>query len=77
MPTLICPDVLIDGTGVEAQRNACVVIEDERIVFVGTRQELDSAFPVSLGLGGDRWRGRFPHSRYDRRPCPPYDRAWR
>ena len=49
MPTLICPDVLIDGTGVEAQRNACVVIEDERIVFVGTRQELDSAFPHRSG----------------------------
>ena len=47
MPTLICPDVLIDGTGVAAQRNACVVIEDERIVFVGTRQELDSAFLIA------------------------------
>ena len=45
MPTLICPDVLVDGTGNEARRNACVVIEDERISFVGSRQELDAAFP--------------------------------
>ncbi len=45
MPTLICPDVLVDGTGSEAQRNACVVIEDERIAFAGSRQELDAAYP--------------------------------
>ena len=44
MPTLICPDVLVDGTGAEAKRNACVVIEQERIAFVGTRQELDAAY---------------------------------
>ena len=49
MPTLICPDVLIDGTGSEAQRNACVVIDDARIAFVGTRQQLDSAYPDRSG----------------------------
>jgi len=45
MPTLMCPDVLVDGTGGEARRNACVVIEDERIAFVGSRHELDAAYP--------------------------------
>ena len=49
MPTLISPDVLVDGTGGEARRNACVVIEEERIAFAGTRQELDSAFPDRSG----------------------------
>ena len=49
MPTLICPDVLIDGTGSEARGNSCVVIEDGRLAFVGTQQELDSAFPDRSG----------------------------
>ena len=49
MPTLICPDVLVDGTGNEAQRSACVVIEEGRIAFVGTRQELDAAYSDRSG----------------------------
>ena len=49
MPTLICPDVLIDGTGSEARGKASVVIEDGRIAFVGSRQELDTAYPDRSG----------------------------
>jgi imidazolonepropionase-like amidohydrolase len=49
MPTLICPDVLVDGTGSEARRNARVVIKDERIVFVGQRTELDAAYSDRSG----------------------------
>ena len=49
MPTLICPDVLVDGTGGEARRHACVVVDDERISFVGSRQELDAAYPDRAG----------------------------
>ncbi len=49
MPTLICPDVLVDGTGAAARRHGCVVIDDGRIAFVGTRQELDAVFPKRHG----------------------------
>lgn len=49
MPTLVCPDVLVDGTGSDARRNACVVIEDERIAFAGSRRELDAAYPDRSG----------------------------